>query len=348
MSTVNVNIAFMDLRTDMKSAMNANQVYIDKHPSFQRQYQEWTDCKKTRFVESILLGRATNPIWTISNPLDSNEVVLDGMHRMTVLLDYLHNKFKIVGRHLSELNQTEYDKKSFNLLSKEIQQKYRNYNLVFNILGPEYNDVNKRQMMYEILNRTSKPLNDFEFNKGMYGPLFNLVGEHMHEFTDTFFKQDNKRGRLQYEIIDVLLMADKLPSSWASLNDLRTKHFEAMMGKSEETVKTFMDNNNEKIKQNIKDMKDIIMMMNENKIFDITIKDLNNKHLPLKCFIGRMMLKMKKDSQFLKKYGSHVMIELKSKIICKDLNETLKCTGRNADFQRKSIAYIDELIETVL
>lgn len=345
MSTINVNISFMDLRTNKKRANDANQVYIDKHPHFQRQYQEWNDELKTRFIETILIGRAMNPIWTISNPVDHNEVVLDGMHRMTLTLDFLNDKFKINAKYLSELNKTDYDKKSFNNLSTEIQQKFRNYNFTFNILGPEYNEPNKRQAMFEILNRTSKPLNDFEFQKGIYGPFFNVIGESMHIFKNTFLKQDNNRGRLHEEIIDVMLMSENLPTTWSSVTDLRNKYYDVMLGKTEESVRGFMQKNSEDVKNKIKNMKEIISLMNDKKMFETSSKDLNTKHLPLKFMIGRVMFRMKKDSDFIKKYGSPIIDELNSKIMSKDLKDVFEFDNRNSDFQKKVITCIDDVIQ---
>ena len=53
---------------------------------------------QTKSVESIIIGWAMNPIWTIDNPEDQSEEVLDGMHRLNTALGFLDNKFKLIGK----------------------------------------------------------------------------------------------------------------------------------------------------------------------------------------------------------------------------------------------------------
>ena len=89
-----ISLSIINLRTSKEFALTMNEVYINKNPDFQREYEAWDDKLKTRFIETILIGRAMNPIWTIYNPEEKSEEVLDGMHRLTTALDYLNNKFK--------------------------------------------------------------------------------------------------------------------------------------------------------------------------------------------------------------------------------------------------------------
>ena len=90
-----IPLSIINLRTNKEIAISTNQIYINKNPDFQREYEAWDDKLKTRFIETILIGRAMNPIWTISNPDDNSEEILDGMHRLTTALDYLNNKFML-------------------------------------------------------------------------------------------------------------------------------------------------------------------------------------------------------------------------------------------------------------
>ena len=69
-----------------------------------------------------------NPIWTIFNPEENSEEVLDGMHRLTTALDYFNDKFKLNSKYFTdEIRGNQYDKKYFKDLSKDDQQKIRNY-----------------------------------------------------------------------------------------------------------------------------------------------------------------------------------------------------------------------------
>ena len=128
-----IPLSIINLRSNKETAFASQQIYINKNPDFQREYEAWDDKLKTRFIETILIGRAMNPIWTILNPENNSEEVLDGMHRLTTALDYLNNKFKLNSKLFTDETRGQmYDKKSFNELSPDDQQKIRNYNFIFN------------------------------------------------------------------------------------------------------------------------------------------------------------------------------------------------------------------------
>ena len=101
-----------------------------------------------------------NPIWTILNPKNGQEDVLDGMHRLTTALDFLNDKFKINPKHFAELNTEDYyNKYYFKDFDEEEKAKIRNYKFIFNQLHSSYNtDANKRKTMYEILKTLQSPI----------------------------------------------------------------------------------------------------------------------------------------------------------------------------------------------
>ena len=170
-----LNLSMIDVRINKEHAIAMGQVYINKQPDFQREYDAWDDKLKTRFVETMLIGRAMNPIWTILNPDDNSEEILDGMHRITTATDFLNNKFKLNDKYLTD-EYKKYNKKTFSEFEPDDKAKIRNYNFIFNNLDSSYRtDINKRKDMYEILNRSSKTLNEFEFNKVLYNPFYNII-----------------------------------------------------------------------------------------------------------------------------------------------------------------------------
>ena len=77
MTTENISLSIINLRTNKENAFAVNQVFLNKSPSFQRTYEAWDDKLKTRLIETILLGRAMNPIWTILNNDNHSEEILD-------------------------------------------------------------------------------------------------------------------------------------------------------------------------------------------------------------------------------------------------------------------------------
>ena len=90
-----LNLSTINVRINKEHALAMNLTYINKQPDFQREYDAWDDKLKTRFVETMLIGRAMNPIWTILNSDENSEEILDGMHRITTATDFLNNKFKL-------------------------------------------------------------------------------------------------------------------------------------------------------------------------------------------------------------------------------------------------------------
>jgi hypothetical protein len=343
-----IPLSIINLRTNKETAIAANQIYINKKPDFQREYEAWDDKLKTRFIETILIGRAMNPIWTILNPDDNSEEVLDGMHRLTTALDYLNNKFKLNSKFFTDDTRGQlYDKKSFNELSPDDQQKIRNYNFIFNQLDSSYRtDVNKRRDQYEILNRSSRTLNDYEFNKVLYGKFFDIISLYKDDLKTLFFNVDDKRGELQTEIIDIIVLSNELPNSWSSVNSIRDKYYEDTLGNSESSVDNYLKNNEEIIKNKLSMIKKIIATLKDNKFFSENKKTFNKYYLPYKFIISRLLYKFKTDISLFNRHILDIIDKFNSEIIDVEIQEKLQCKSRNAVFQRKIINLIDEIINS--
>ncbi len=341
-----ISLSIINLRTNKESAIAVNQVFINKNPDFQREYEAWDDKLKTRFIETILIGRAMNPIWTILNPEDNCEEVLDGMHRLTTALDFLNNKFSLNSKYFTdEIRGRIYDKKKFNDLDIDDQQKIRNYNFIFNQLDSSYRtDATKRRDQYEILNRCSRTLNDFEFNKVLYGNFFNIILKHKDDLNKLFFNINNKRGELETEIIDIIVLSCDLPNSWSSVNTLRDKYYNDNIGKTEESVNNYLEKNEEIITNKLIMIKKIISTLKDNKFFSTNKKTFNKFYLPYKFIISRLLFKFNKDISLFNRHIIDIIHNLKLKVTEVDIQETLECNTRNAIFQRKLISLIDDTI----
>ena len=105
-----LNLSMINVRINKETAFAMNQTYINKQPDFQREYEAWDDKLKTRFVETMLIGRAMNPIWTILNSEENTEEILDGMHRITTATDFLNDKFKLNDKYLTDERFKKYNK----------------------------------------------------------------------------------------------------------------------------------------------------------------------------------------------------------------------------------------------
>jgi hypothetical protein len=341
-----ISLSIINLRTNKEMALTMNQIYINKNPDFQREYEAWDDKLKTRFIETILIGRAMNPIWTILNPDDNSEEVLDGMHRLTTALDYLNNKFKLNSKYFTDDSRGQiYDKKSFNELSPDDQHSIRNYNFIFNQLDSSYRtDVTKRRDQYEILNRSSRTLNDYEFNRVLYGRFFDIISIYKDDLNKLFFKVDDKRGEIQTEIIDIMALSSELPQSWSSVSSLREKYYEDTLGSSQQSVSDYLNNNEENIKNKLNMIKKIINTLKDNIFFSDNKKTFNKYYVPYKFIISRLLYKFKNEISIFNRHIIDIIEQLKTEIIEVDIQSTLECKSRNAIFQKKLIHLIDKII----
>jgi len=343
-----ISLSIINLRTNQEFARTMNEVYINKNPDFQREYEAWDDKFKTRFIETILIGRAMNPIWTIYNPEENSEEVLDGMHRLTTALDYLNNKFKLNSKHFTDESRGSiYDKKSFNDLPPDDQQKIRNYSFIFNQLDSSFRtDINKRRDQYEILNRSSRTLNDYEFNKVLYGRFFDIISTHKNDLKQLFFNVDDKRGELQTEIIDIIVLSNELPNSWSSVNSLRDKYYEDNLGNTESSVNDYLKNNQDIINDKLCMIKKIITVLKDNKFFSVEKKKYKKYYLPYKFIISRLLYKFNTNFALFNRHIIDIIEKLKFQITNINIQEKLECTSRNAIFQKKLINYIDNIISS--
>jgi hypothetical protein len=293
----------------------------------------------------MLLGRAMNPIYTILNPEENSEEILDGMHRITTATDFLNNKFKINGKFLTNDEFKVYDKKYFKELKPDEQAKIRNYNFIFNNLDSSYRtNINKRRDMYEILNRSSKTLNDYEFNKVLYNSFYDIISKYKDSFNE-FFKKKDLRGEIETEIISLIVLSDELPKSWGSINILITNFLENIIGTTEESVSKYLIENTDKVKEKLDLIEKIMERLVYENVFSKDKKIFNKYYLPYKFFICRLYFKLQNISIF-NRHIEKIIEKFKKEISTIDIQKKLDCKSRNAIFQKKLIQLIESIIDS--
>lgn len=71
---------------------------IDLNPEFQRSSDVWSDIKKSRLIESILLGLPIPSFYFSEDPTTNKYVIVDGLQRLCALKDFwIDNKLKLTG-----------------------------------------------------------------------------------------------------------------------------------------------------------------------------------------------------------------------------------------------------------
>lgn len=341
-----VPLDMLHVRTHKENAIALNQQYLNIAPSFQRAYEAWDNKMKTRLIETILLNRAMNPIWTVINNVDGSEEVLDGMHRLKTALNYFNNEFPLDKKFVTLENPQNYSGKYFRDLSFNDQTKIRKYNFNLNTLDSSYRtDLNKLREMYEILNRSSRPLNDYEFNKVLQQPFYNIITDFKGVFSElSLFRtfKDN-RGKIESEIEKLIVLSSDIPASWSSMNTLINKWKERTIGVKSEEIQIYVNNNKKNITETLNRASAIIKLLESNKVLSDDTKIFRNNYIPYLFIVARMTYHFKNVTTV--KHYVNLIDKIKSEITGVNIQTKLGCSGRNSLFQGRLIKYIDKLIE---
>ena len=104
---------------------------IDLSPDFQRMRGIWTEHRKSRLIESLLL-RIPIPVFYVSADNDENWAVVDGVQRMSTIFDYVNGENAFSGlEYLIELNGKFYDN-----LPRNMQRRISETQLIVNVIEP--------------------------------------------------------------------------------------------------------------------------------------------------------------------------------------------------------------------
>jgi len=342
----NVSLSIVNLRANKETALAAHQIYLNKSPDFQRDYEAWDDKLRTRFIESIILNRATNPIWIVLNDEENSEEILDGMHRVTTALSFLKNEFCIMSSHLMTLDKEKYKKKFFNDLDLDDQAKVRSYNFIFNKLDSSYRkDMNKLKDMYAILNRSSKTLNDYEFNKVILRPFYNIVSKNKDAFIKTGFfnKVKDTRGNVDTDIIEILVLSYELPSCWSSVANMTDEWIKNEIGETSEEVDQFVAENGEDVENKLKLIIKMITDFYQKNAFSLDKRTFKKFYLIYKFIVSRCC-HLVKDYALFNRISPVIIQRFITEMFVDKFLTSLNCSSRNAVFQKKVIEKIDEII----
>jgi len=130
---------------------------LDLSPDFQRNFV-WTDItRKSRLIESILL-RIPLPVFYLSQDEDGILHVVDGVQRLTVIRDFLDNKFKLQNlEYLTDCEGCFYNKPNENCLQAKYVRRIKQTQLYNNIIDST-TPFNVKFEIFKRINTGGKPL----------------------------------------------------------------------------------------------------------------------------------------------------------------------------------------------
>jgi hypothetical protein len=207
-------------------------------------------------------------------------------------------------------------------------------------------DAEKLQDMYELLNRSSRTLNDFEFSKPLLKPFYELIGTISKHFLKTvlFEGETSSRGKIETEITKILALCDeRLPDSFSSINDIYMKWQMTNIGNTKKSIDDSVSKNGSKYIETLDRVKKIMDKYTEDELFEMN-KDVKRRNaIPIIIIITRTVAIIKQNALF-SRHAPNLIKKFREEIIDCDIQQKLECTARNATFQKKLIVFVDEII----
>ena len=341
----NVTISTIRRRADAETARGDGETWLNIHPEYQREYEAWTAKLKSRLIESILLGRSMNPVWTVFNESEDSEEVLDGMHRLTTALDFFNNQFPLAGNVLMELDPTQYDGKCFQDFPKEEQQRFRDYKFHFNKLDSSYRKNPQKLLdMYEILNRSSKPLNTYEFNKILFLDFYTALDAYVPGFRGSvlFQKEKSRRGAIKTKMIEALSTCEEqLPSSFSGLTKLSEKWLQGF-GEEAASIQGAIQARLEDITRRMEEILYVMQKYTESSLFDTAFGTIS-RNIESLFVISRSVCYFRFDRSLFNRHLPSLVTTFRETLFGEE-KKTDDKINRDGRFQRRLVTQIDAII----
>jgi len=125
---------------------------IEIQPDYQRQDRIWTDDKKSKLIESILMGLPL-PIFYFGERKNDNWVVIDGLQRLTTVQDFMQNKFSL--KLNEESSVFEMNNKTFKDFDRKYTRILREFEITAYVIDIEEDEhtENANQFIVELFHR---------------------------------------------------------------------------------------------------------------------------------------------------------------------------------------------------
>ncbi|ANQ17582.1 DUF262 domain-containing protein [Vibrio natriegens] len=137
---------------------------IELQPDFQRKDRIWSAEKRSKLIESILMGLPL-PAFYFAEKKDGDWIVVDGLQRITTVFDFMKDDFRL--DKLESLDDS-YNGKLFSELSRLDKRKIREYQITAHVIDSESDKENLIVELFHRINTYGVKLSDQEIRSAMY------------------------------------------------------------------------------------------------------------------------------------------------------------------------------------
>ncbi|HIF9148561.1 TPA: DUF262 domain-containing protein [Photobacterium damselae] len=137
---------------------------IELQPDFQRQDRIWKDDKKSKLIESILMGLPL-PAFYFAEKEDGDWIVVDGLQRITTIYDFMKDDFHL--KNIEALDES-YNGKYFSGLSRLDKRKIREYQITAHVIDADSDKENLIVELFHRINTYGVQLSNQEIRSAMY------------------------------------------------------------------------------------------------------------------------------------------------------------------------------------
>lgn len=155
-STVNIGSIIEQLEYDE----------IELSPEFQRASNVWDDIKKSRLIESALLGLPLPSFYFSEDPATNKLIIVDGLQRICAFQSFILEKEKPLKLKGMEF-LTDLEGKTFNDLDRTLIRRLKGLKITLNTLR-KGTPPNVKQVLFKRVNSAGVPLTAQEMRNALY------------------------------------------------------------------------------------------------------------------------------------------------------------------------------------
>jgi hypothetical protein len=140
--TYEINVPLDDFNGTLDKYIN--QYHLDLNPDFQRG-RVWKQSQQIKYIEFLLMGGVTNNVIYFNHPgwmnsFNGDFVIVDGLQRITSILDFLDNKFKVFDEYSSYIDLRGHYNIKFNINNLKTRKEVLKWYLEINSNGTPHTE----------------------------------------------------------------------------------------------------------------------------------------------------------------------------------------------------------------